>query len=194
MISGGVTGGVSGSALPAMVADVVASLVVESLESVVNRYVRLTFTRARAFQLQTDALSVVTIAWDFRERYFASPSGGGRLQKLRQHLDELCGLLLRSVALLTAPLPVVLPWLEQYVSNQSASRDSSGGTSDGLWSALPWLSLVSVDCVGAANLSVPKFDPVAEMSKLTSGGQAGEAWDLTTQPWFHDRSNAVPWK
>lgn len=31
------------------------------------------------------------------------------------------------------------------------------------------------------------------MSKLTSGGLPGEAWDLTTQPWFPNRGEGVPW-
>lgn len=199
-----------------IVADVIAPLLVHSLGSIVNRYVRLTFTRARVFQLQTDALCVATIVWDFRQRLFASSDaggggGGGHLDHWCAEMDELCGLLLRSVAVLTAPLPIVLDWLNRYLDNNSGdqTRDQPsvgqqqpGAAESSLgspWCKLPWLGLLPVDLTRAQHWnrrsSGPRtdFDPVTEMSKLTSGGHPGEAWDLSSQPWFHKRSETVPW-
>ena len=50
------------------------------------------------------------------------------------------------------------------------------------WSTLPW-PLPAHRAQEAADA----FDPIAEMGKLTHGGGEGEAWDLTSQPWFRAR-------
>ena len=180
-----------------------APLLVQSLESIVNRYVRLTFTRARVFQLQTDVLCVATVVWDFRQRLFFSYSGGsagsgGQLLHLRTELDELCGLLLRSAAVLTAPLQIVLDWLGRYRANHGEAQDSQPVSArkavarESPWDELPWLARVSSSIhIGSPEMS--EFDPVLEMGKLTSDGDPGEAWNLVSQPWFHNREHTIPW-
>lgn len=186
-----------------IVPDVMAPLLVQSLEAIVNRYVRLTFTRARVFQLQTDVLTVATVVWDFRQRLFVSYPGnasgaGGQLMHLRTEVDELSGLLLRSAAVLTAPLQIVLDWLDQYIANRGEHSDRQRVTAvgesaaDSPWADLPWLRRVSSPISSSAP-ERSEFDPVLEMGKLTSGGEPGEAWNLVSQPWFHRREQSVPW-
>jgi hypothetical protein len=186
-----------------IVQDVMAPLLVQTLEAIVNRYVRLTFTRARVFQLQTDVFSVATVVWDFRQRLFVSyqegaSGAGGQLVNLRTELDELCGLLLRSAAVLTAPLQIVLDWLDQYVANrgENPDRQSLAAVGDSVaespWADLPWLGQVSFPIRSTAP-ERSEFDPVLEMGKLTACGDPGEAWNLVSQPWFHNREQSIPW-
>eukprot|EP01044_Picomonas_judraskeda_P023429 COSAG03_NODE_6142_length_1107_cov_147.607143_2_plen_169_part_00 len=156
---------------------------------------RLTFTRARVFQLQTDVLSVATVVWDLRQRLFLGGSGG-QLSHLRAELDELCGLLLRSAAVLTAPLQTVLDWLDRYrASRGKAQEPVAAGREEtetereteretdreaerqSPWAELPWLSY-AIAVTGPPQRS--EFDPVLEMGKLTSGGDPGEAWNLVS--------------
>ena len=160
---------------------VLAPLVLDGLSSVVLRYTRLVFSRARGHQFQTDAFCVLSIAWDMRQRCLRDGAD-------RERLDDLCALLLRCTALLTAPLSAVLEWLASWLAQPGSDGQLPPAPTDDApdraawWSTLPW-PLPAHHAQEAADA----FDPIAEMGKLTHGGSDGEAWDLTSQPWFRAR-------
>jgi hypothetical protein len=99
----------------AVASAVLAPLLVESLGSLATRYCRLVFSRARAFQFQTDVLCTVAVARSF------SPWLTGRPQAAQ--LDDLCALLLRYMAVLTAPLPPLLAWVDEWLEDGDDGDD-----------------------------------------------------------------------
>lgn len=208
----------------AAAAAVLAPLLVDSLSSLATRYTRLVFSRARAFQYQTDVFAIVAIARSFSQSQLLRRLQGFVGAEAEQgeqsaavegsvtKIEGLCAVLLRCMAVMTAPLPQLLKWLDAWL-NSCAAAGATGltlppTTAGGVFPS--WFdpteeevlpptaatkSQAIVGAKGAGNDAVAAgekgFDPIRKMGQF--GSTQGGSWDLSTQPWFERGENTIDW-